>query len=78
MVMNAFSSLLYHTINPLHGTEKTLCHTCDPPVPETESTAFETLSHPPEKNSNLPTFQNFFFFFTKNIKNIRNSLDLII
>jgi hypothetical protein len=25
-------------------------HTCDPPARETESTAFETLSRPPEKN----------------------------
>jgi hypothetical protein len=54
--------------------------TCEPPARETKSTAFETLSRPPEKNKNLLTFQNFrnFFFLPKNIKNIWNSLDLII
>jgi hypothetical protein len=56
------------------------CHTCDPPTRETESTAFETLSRPPEKIKIYRLFKisENFLFFTKNIKNIRNSLDLII
>jgi hypothetical protein len=44
--------------------------TCDPPARETESPTFGTLSRPPEKNQNLPTFQNFrkIFFLQKILK----------